>query len=213
MNTFYGRMGKPHLVPTDVSDWHYNNVDDLAVCQLDDQDLLKHAVRYFMSLPDGVLTPQLMIEHNIGIGSDVMNVGRFFMYDGKQGNAPLARFASIAQVGVQVNYPKDRPEDKEPPLPPQESFIIDGRSIMGLSGSPIYYVVLTPDETKTLFLLGIVWGHSYVPEELYRTNGLKTGTQIHMNTGLLHALPAWKLLKLLNAEELKMKRKEIEQLA
>lgn len=206
LNKFFPFASDSGIISTLVSDWHFNGIDDLAVCQLDDQDLVKRGFRYFMYLPEGVVTPKLMIEQDIGIGSDVINVGRFFMYDGKQQNTPLARFGTIAAVNVKVKY-------RAGILPPQESFIIDGRSIMGLSGSPIYHVILNPDKTETLHLLGIVWGHSEFRENVTDDQGNGTGTYAMVNSGLLHAIPAWKLLSLLDDEDLRMKREEIERQA
>jgi hypothetical protein len=67
---------------------------------------------------------------DIGPGDDVFVVGRFINREGKQKNIPSVRFGNIAQMPGEPLFLDDGKE--------LECFLIEGRSISGFSGSPVF---------------------------------------------------------------------------
>jgi hypothetical protein len=100
----------------------------------------------------------------------------------------------------------------------QESFLVEARSLSGFSGSPVYvynHLSIDEDGTFTLeisdrcYLLGVDWCHLSGTEPVRDQAGerLADGSFVRQNSGMMGVIPAWKLVELLNTEEvLKVKR-------
>lgn len=75
------------------------------------------------------LTPQQIIDEDVGIGDDTIMVGRFINHEGKQKNMPTVRFGSIAMM----------PSEKviSPAGIAQETFLVEIRSLPGYTGSAV----------------------------------------------------------------------------
>jgi hypothetical protein len=141
-------------------------------------------------------------------------VGRLVNHEGRQKNIPTARFGNISMM----------PE--EPILHPsgimQESFVVEARSWSGYSGSPVFAWIPGSDQrSNNLFLspgwgpwlLGVDWGHIQDWEKVYESDEKTTVAgkwKVKVNTGMAGVVPAWRLLALLNCEQLKMQRAETE---
>jgi hypothetical protein len=177
------------------SDWTLDDEHDLAVLPLDlSEDT--HKARYVHS--GKFLTSRIAFEKNIGVGDEVFMVGRFINASGKQQNYPTARCGNIAMM---PHEPIPNPFTARG----QNSFLIEVRTLQGYSGSPVFvYVPIAEilhkhpgaDPLSGEFgpwLLGVEWGHiKGEREEL---------------SGLAGVVPAWKLLNLINREDLTMTRK------
>jgi hypothetical protein len=101
---------------------------DVAIAPIGGLSLGRHRVRVL--IPKDFLTPEMVRQFKIGPRDDCFMVGRFINHDGKQQNAPSARFGNIAQMpGDKIRFP-DGSE--------QESFLVEARSISGYSGSPVF---------------------------------------------------------------------------
>lgn len=133
-------------------------------------------------------------------------MGRFIAHDGIQRNDPIVRFGSIAMMPGDPVFQKDRGFH-------QESFLIEARSLSGFSGSPVMLYVSTDSnrfrsgtwETTDFIqnrpsitgLLGIDWG------------SLRLKDEVVTNTGIMGAVPVWKLTELLDQQEVVEMREEI----
>jgi hypothetical protein len=95
---------------------------------------------------------------------------------------------------------------------PQESFLVEARSVSSYSGSPAF--VWTPpfshrgsllgtalSQRSAIALLGVGWGHIQEPTAVVMDDAptQETGMSVQGNVGLVGVVPAWKILDLLSA--------------
>ena len=104
--------------------------DDIAICPIG----MEPKFHKFKSMhPNMFLTKEIMAIFDVGPGDDVFIVGRFINREGKQKNIPSVRFGNIAQMPGEPLIL----DGKE-----QECFLIEGRSIPGFSGSPVFIQIV-----------------------------------------------------------------------
>jgi hypothetical protein len=205
LNTHDGAMNA-----IEVMHWaDHPDGDDLSISPLGlNQTLFNYA---YLGM-EMLLTHDRIRRTNVGIGDDVFTVGRFTGHDGKLRNLPSARFGHIAQM---PNEPIDNKGY------PQESFLVDTRSINGFSGSPVFLflseqsprasgVRLSPED-QGAFLLGIDWGHLQRLESITDNTGkpLADGSKVAVNSGMMAVVPAWKLRELIDSPWAKGVREDI----
>jgi hypothetical protein len=206
--------GQMAIFPTIERDWVLHpDGDDLAVYSpsieiFDPKDCRINFVRRTRLIDQEVFGVM-----DIGPGDDVFAVGRFINHEGRQRNLPTARFGCIGQMPWE-------PVQQESGFM-QESFLVEARSIGGYSGSPVFLhranfrpyaqqVIKRP--TYGPWLLGINWGHindwSPVRDASGRpvNPGNPRSMQVRTNTGMMAAVPAWRLAELLDKEELARER-------
>ena len=132
-------------------------------------------------------------EHAISAGDEVFMTGLFANHIGKRRNIPIVRCGNIAAM----------PEEPvETALGPMEAFLIEARSIGGLSGSPVFVSLGSQRLGKGgqyslgpwyVYLLGLVHGHwdarrgDTVPDDT--TNGAS------INQGIAVVAPATQILE------------------
>ncbi len=172
--------------------------DDVAVCPL---DLIPSRSSLSIVVMDEMLTEDLIRQERIGQGDNCFMVGRLIGHDGKQRNKPVLRFGNIAMMQGMVDQPNRGRE--------QESFLVEMRSKSGFSGSAVFVYFETvgtrpiatappfvqPQRPSTVvnqaWLLGLDWGGGDPP--------------------VAAVAPAWKLIELLNQEEVVVARKQREE--
>lgn len=209
--------GGREIVMTEPDQWvHHPDGDDVAVTSLV-QNINFRNVRH---IPIGAfVTKELIAEYAIGIGDDVFMVGRFVNLEGRQKNLPSVRFGNIAMMPNEPIYHPDRGIN-------QESFIVEMRSLGGYSGSPVMVHVLPfssprPNADPNVaaspqlgpFLLGIDWGHKHTKERVRDKTGepIPEGWVVQSNSGMVMVVPAWKLIDILQSDELIAQRKVTEE--
>jgi hypothetical protein len=179
--------------------------------------------RYAAISTDMFVTREKIDSFKIGVGEDVFMIGRFVDHDGGPINRPSARFGNISVMPFPIKQPNGYMAD---------SYCIDLHSRTGYSGSPVFlYRTATYDlenpETKDggrgilmsgsyLALLGIhyaqfaeEWGLSAGAlqfEQSTRVPVIKDGASVRGLSGMSIALPAWSILTVLNAPQLKQQR-------
>lgn len=218
------RDGSLQHIETSASDWvlHPDGAIDVALLPMADEDFRELDVGFFPIQvigqmpsdglqPDGVLgipdTPGEFQE--FGVGDEVVVAGLFRNHYGTKRNVPIVRTGNIAAMPeepVMVEWP-DRSKSQ-----PMEAYLIDTRSVRGLSGSPVYvnlpysarkgWISTGPEEEKvshisldtTYFLIGLIHGHMNVPlpdvdfgTEEDSSNGAKG------NTGVAIVVPVEKI--------------------
>ena len=118
----------------DIDAFEYRR-DQWIVCESDDLAirLLPNISNTFRinAIPRPCLvTKEMVIRHDIGVGDDILMVGRFINREGIQRNSPTARFGHIAQMPGDPLITNDGTQE--------EAFIAEIRSIGGYSGSPVF---------------------------------------------------------------------------
>lgn len=149
----------PIWVETPLKDWRFHpegKTVDVAVVELPWNDQWDHVS--FPIVEEYRATQEAIREYEIGIGNEVFIAGLFHPHHGTENNIPIVRVGSIAAMPTE-------PVDTE--LGRMDAYLIDTRSIRGLSGSPVFVVLGTTRTVSGLpnrqfqrfFLLGLVHGH------------------------------------------------------
>jgi hypothetical protein len=211
------RDGERDCIPTLVSDWK-SHPDDLDIVAR--PIMLSDEYKYnFISTDIFFITPEIISQRRIGPGDDVFMVGRFIGHDGILGNLPTARFGNISRMNSE---PLVDTNNK-----PQDSFLVEMRSIPGYSGSPVFVHInpilpRPPDYTNMElhlwnhaehgpWLLGIDWSHvrDFRPVLLKDQKTIKEPSEwIEINAGMAGVIPAWRIKELLDREEFQVQRDE-----
>lgn len=140
----------------------------------------------FLRQADSVLATK---QENISIGDETCTVGLYSLVPGKNDNVPVMRVGNIAMMPGELIRCVDGIE--------RELYLIEMRSIAGLSGSPVF--ALSPI-TNTYFLIGMIHGHHTIKE-----------SEITLHTGMALVTPIKRLLEILYQPELiELRQREAE---
>jgi hypothetical protein len=151
---------------------------------------------------------------NIGLGSDVFSVGLFSMAPGESRNIPLFRYGNIAMLpdsAIQVEGGFS------------EVYLIEARSIGGISGSPVFVIETVSAEFADATgspqriiglgprckLLGLMHGHWDIDQrELNnpKITPISHSSRMGVNLGIGVVVPAPKILEILYGSELTEQR-------
>jgi len=149
------------------------------------------------------VTHDVIRKNGIGIGDEVFITGLFSEHYGRKRNLPIIRTGNIAMMPedpVQTDYGL------------MMAYLIELRSIGGLSGSPVYVHLqwADPKHKRTghiLYWLGMIHGHWNVGEETSIDIPIHDKGQ-QLNTGIGVVVPAYKILEILDREEIMAMREE-----
>jgi hypothetical protein len=166
-----------------------------------------------MNIEADMLTSAAVDEQNIGIGDEVFFVGLFTNHYGQSRNIPVVRCGTLAAM------PHEPMETEYGFI---EGYLVEARSLGGLSGSPVFTQSslwgvradgsVTMRHGKIWYFLGVFCGHWLVqnPEDAV---AVKDGTREtgNINTGMGIVVPASKVLETIDQPLLAARRGEIVQ--
>lgn len=208
------RTGSIDVVVSNVDQWKFHPTDssvDAAVLPwAPSQELFD-----YLCIPalDMAITDELLQDDklNISIGDEVFLTGLFSTHYGKKRNLPIIRVGNIAMM----------PEEKvyTDALGEIEAYLIESRSIGGLSGSPVFVYLghMRPDKdgninlggsSKIFYWLGLMHGHWDMPTKKVDVVDEDHATIGQVNMGIAIVVPAQKIMEVINSEELKKQREE-----
>ena len=186
-------------------EWIYNpNGEDVAV-------RTKGPVEYvdfnYISL-ELFVTPETLVQENIGPGDEVYITGLFYMHPGK------TRILPIIRSGILSRLSSERIPSRE--FGSVEAHLVEVRSIGGLSGSPVfvikreYQLVSSPPKismqlTEKTMLLGLIHGH-FDSKEMLDSSYSEEDQKI--NVGIAMVIPSRHILDTLYVPELVKQRKD-----
>ena len=196
--------------------WWFHPTDpavDVALVQIASDPLAD-----VMSVEDSQLaTPQLFAQMDIGIGDEVFTTGLFTHAPGAERNIPIVRHGNIAMM----------PGEKiQTDLGFADVYLIEARSMGGLSGSPVFVrptmrAKLTANHGKPVdflgaghgaTLLGLMHGHWDIRESELNKPSFTHDQRHGVNLGIAIVVPAVKILETLNQEALVNLRKQQEEI-
>jgi hypothetical protein len=152
-------------------------------------------------------TPERLAALGIGIGDEVFATGLFTPAPGTARNMPIIRHGNIAMM----------PEEQiQTELGYADVYLVEARSIGGLSGSPVFVrptinVPLQEQQggIKNLFavghggtLLGLMHGHWDIKESEMNKASFEQDRKRGVNLGIGIVVPAIKILETINSPEL-----------
>jgi hypothetical protein len=189
--TFFVRInskdGKYKLVVGQVVRWWYHPTDDSV-----DVALIPFAPAVEMfdykTLPVSMfLTDDIIQQKGIGTGDEVFITGLFAHLSGTARNLPIIRMGNIAMM----------PDELVPTsIGNIEAYLIEARSIGGLSGSPVFVRETAGLGHGSFYLLGLMHGHWDIPVE-NRRDMEDINSISSINVGIAIVIPAKKYLKFL----------------
>ena len=202
------KAGGCEWVSTDLNNWicsedpsldvavHFGCLNDQADHMILDRQL--------------ALMPDIAKALSVGVGDEIFITGLFANYTGGVRNAPIVRVGNLAA------YPEERirvrlEERLQERYVEIDAYLIEARSIGGLSGSPVFYhshgshkgvyrpsfpdvlSPFTPIEEQSFYLMGIVKGHYDQDRDDIEK----------VNTGIAYVTPIGKILDFIDAEQSK----------
>jgi hypothetical protein len=188
---------KTELVKIGIDDWKFHPKDpfvDVAVCKIPSDTTFG-----FTGFGDDMaLTDELIEREPIGPGDEVFFPGLFRPHYGAEKHIPIIRSGNIAAMPeepVKINLFGNKVGI--------DAFLIEARSIGGLSGSPAFvhvgmhrhrqkvdeegrekHVIVT--KPNRFYFMGLVHGHYNLPEE---------DETERINSGIAIVVPVWKVLE------------------
>lgn len=193
------------FVPTELSGWQFHPTEDNADVGVHAFSLssphLDH--RFYPIKDNSVATVDVIKDEKIGIGDEVFLTGLFKEHTGKHRNIPILRVGNIAAM------PEEQVATKRMGL--IDAYLIECRSIGGLSGSPVFVCVDQLSRGKlargTQFhLLGLMHGHWDLED--FNTDDVLEDVidRQSVNMGIAIVVPADKMLDTLNCETFRHQR-------
>ena len=151
-----------------------------------------------MSFPiEGALTKEIVEKEGIGAGTDVFVTGLFVNHAGTSRIIPIVRIGNIAAM------PHEPVETSRGLM---DAYLIEARSIGGLSGSPVFtnqgMVGVRDGQLKfltrpPLFLLGLIHGHFDIVTDAADVKE-DVASRERVNMGIAIVVPVEKIVELLN---------------
>lgn len=201
-------------VVTNEADWLGHPTEpevDVAVINF---YLSQNAYDYLTLTPEHALTKEIMRDAKIGIGDEVFLAGLFTEHNGRQKNLPILRTGVISMMPeepIQTIIMGWRVEI--------DAYLIEARSIGGLSGSPVWVHLgqtrpntipgtLRFDDLKMFYWLGLMHGHwdtRPVPDDT-EIDEAKIPVEERVNMGIAIVIPVEKILEVINQDVFKKQR-------
>lgn len=158
----------------------------------------------FEAIPvSSFLSNETRVSEGIGEGDEVFTVGLFSRHTGNQRNLPIIRMGTIAMISDELV-----PTQKFGSI---EAYLIEARSIKGLSGSPVFVLkqkgvrfgeIMVPSSVVSLHFLGLIHGHwDLSPGQSIDVED-SVGGQESVNMGIAIVIPANHILETLNQKAL-----------
>ncbi len=205
-----GKDGEPLFLRTGDTQWFHHPTEkdsvDVAVIPFGSLRFGEYDITW---IPEEMFaTDKRIAEFDIGLGDEIVAIGLFTRFFGSSHLVPIVRTGNIAMM------PKDKLPIKD--FGEMEAYLAEGRSIGGLSGSPVFVrnTVKMPVQTKDgssaqlsglggMHLLGLMHGHWEVPLSF---SDVEQAEAVNMGVSII--TPAKKILEVLYHPELIAMRKE-----
>lgn len=189
------------LVSIDIARWLYHPDDTLVDVAIVPWAPPKDIIDY-LSIPINMLaTDDVISKEAIGVGDEVFLTGLFRNHYGRDKNLPIVRIGNIALM-------PEEPISTSNGL--MDAYLVESRSIGGLSGSPVFVHVGGLRQAggsnrirgSAFYLLGLMHGHWDLP--VTDTDSLVedqiSGERVNM--GIAIVIPVTKILEVINRKEL-----------
>jgi len=207
LNVIGGGVKFVSLPDLNSPNWQVASEDDVAVFAPPEDDLIADV----LALPsETFVTDELIKAKGIGLGDEIFMLGLFHLARGRDKNFPIMRSGMIASMPDEPFYDKDTGAS-------YRAFLIEARSIGGLSGSPVLMAlrdrgVMHPPPRgynpwiHSLLLFGLIRGH-WDMDDKDTLPDFGAGTMEKLNTGIAIVTPIQEVTKILMNDELVTMRK------
>jgi hypothetical protein len=196
--------GNANWIETEIMDWYFHPDDSEVDVALLKMSLPLGSDHLYLPLT-GAPVEQIMDKYWIGIGDEVCIAGLFSGHYGTTRNIPIVRIGNIAAM------PEERVQTKMGLI---DAYLIEARSIGGISGSPVFlnmgfFRVINNEFTQNLngpmyYLMGLVHGHLETHNDDMNSCQSEV-TQFKVNMGIAIVVPAEKILEVINQPAIRKK--------
>lgn len=211
------KEGTRYFIDTNPSQWfpHPDPTVDIAVLPcINLSDVLSN-IDYLPYPLVLALTTEIINREHIDVGDEVFLPGLFVEHTGERKNIPIIRIGNIAAMPdeqVKTEYGM------------MDAYLIECRSIGGLSGSPVFahlgstrvingqLVGWVPKEGTfgyPFYLLGVMQGHWDKPRSNADTFIDSKGEEHSVNMGIAIVIPVSKVIEALDQPEVKTMKDEV----
>lgn len=203
--------GQSGLFATNISDWIYHNDKnvDIAIHPIGLQSNFDHLL-----YPESAFaTSEFINKNEIDVGDEVIITGLFKHHHGTTRNLPIVRIGNIsAMVGERI-------QTKETLM---DGYLIEARSIGGLSGSPVFINLgivrklggqikhCQGDDFHNL--LGLIYGHYDSNVGQIDQANTDSNENERVNTGIAIVTPVTKIIDMFNQDNVKEHEKKVSKL-
>ena len=207
INTLDGRVEHTYI---EDGMWMYHDdpAVDVAVCPTHVPP--EHYDVRHVHLDEERLTPQLISENQFGVGDDIFAAGMFTRHIGDIQNRPIVRTGTIASMlGEKVETNRGL----------VEVYLVEARSIAGLSGSPVFLQVaplrvlpggeVSQAQGRVHYFLGVMQGHHVTQHPMDVASPDEDYSPGDMNTGIGVVMPAERVIEVVEKPELRDERERI----
>jgi hypothetical protein len=197
-----------HFKRTEVrlKHWRYHPDPVVDVAVIPWPFLPEYDTLYYPS--EWCLTPALAEKQGVGIGNEVFLAGLYRQHAGRVRNVPIIRVGNVAAM------PEEPVNTRRGSM---EAYLVEIRSIAGISGSPVFVSLLEatgasatfhPEAQKMFFLLGLMhgrWDIRQLAPVMFEIDSdyLKQP----LNSGIGVIVPATRILEVINSEEFVAERR------
>jgi hypothetical protein len=203
------KSGTTFSLETKISDWllHDDKDVDISILFLPfDPD----TVDQYVILESTFLDGQKTLEQEIECGDEVVITGLFKHHSGSQSNLPIVRMGNIAMMPGEKVKTKDHLMD---------AYLIESRSIGGLSGSPVFVnyglhrrisgrIMQSGDSEVNHNLIGLIYGHFDIRNNQIDSIDSATDEERKINVGIAIVTPISKLVEMFKTDKFKKYEEE-----
>lgn len=159
----------------------------------------------YMVIPVSMfLSDEVIKNKGIGTGDEVFITGLFAHVTGSKRNIPIVRMGNIAMMPDEPIPTSD--------LGDIDAYLIEARSIGGISGSPAFVRETVQMGIGGFYLLGLMHGHWDIPSSKKDDGVLMDADSVgKVNMGIAIVVPAKKILEVINHPELVKMRRELDE--
>ena len=194
------KEGSARTIKTNQDQWRIHETADVALIGFDAEPWMD-----FKCLKQELFASR----SDVGIGDDIFIVGLFSKHAGSTKNIPIARVGNIAALPEEPMKTSDQGNI--------DAYLIECRSIGGLSGSPVLVVTgpayrVGESELAWNFseikirLLGLIHGHWDTAASNIDVADDASDTLERINTGIAVVSPATAILDILNSKDFVLSR-------
>jgi hypothetical protein len=190
--------GKAKWIKTKLKDWLFHPTDTTVDVSILREVITTNELDHLSYPVENMVSDESIAKHEIGIGDDVFLAGLFLPHPGEDRNIPIVRVGNIAAM------PTERVRTEFGMV---EAYLIEARSIGGLSGSPVFaYLglhrmikgqVMHSPKGLSFPLLGLMHAHFDIkpPDAKKLTKDELERERINM--GIAVVIPASKILEII----------------
>jgi hypothetical protein len=208
VNTKDGGSGTAIISSNDH--WYFHPEPDRVDVAVTPVDLSGQQIDQRYIPAEMFLTDEAIKSNSLGVGDEVFMTGLFSHVTGKERSIPIVRMGNVAMMPndpVPVSYGAGE----------MEAYLIEARSIGGLSGSPVFvrdtFNTYANAASVPHYLMGLMHGHWKVPagDINIAPIGDLAGTNEPINMGIAIVVPAKKIMEVLTMPTLRARRAKMDE--